>query len=144
MSFDPYIHFQGNCAEAMTFYSSLFGADDLQIMRYSQTPDGPPEFAGSDLVLHASLVLGGRVLMASDYPPGMPGLPQQSVSVSHTLPDAQKARAVFDALSEGGAEIMAFGETFFCEGFGMVRDRFGTHWMIGGPMKEFARASRGA
>ena len=35
-----------------------------------------------------------------------------------------------NALAAGGAEIQGFGSTFFSRGFGMVKDRYGTHWMI--------------
>ena len=30
---------------------------------------------------------------------------------------------------------MPFGDVFWADGFGMLRDRFCTHWMIGGPAK---------
>lgn len=137
ISFDPYLQVMGNCAEAMAFHADLFDTDQLQIMHYSEAPEGPPEFADSNLVMHASLVLDDRTLMASDYPPGMAGLERQSASSSHELPGTDPARAVHDALCAGGAEIMAFGPNFFSDGFGMVRDRFGTHWMISGPMMAF-------
>ena len=70
MSFDPYLHFRGDCAAAMEFYANVFAADDLFMMRYSEMPEAPPVFADSDRVLHATLTLGGRMLMASDFPPG--------------------------------------------------------------------------
>ena len=130
MSFDPYLHFRGDCAAAMEFYANVFAADDLFMMRYSEMPEAPPVFADSNRVLHATLSLGGRMLMASDFPPGTEGDPQKAVSISHSAPDLDTGRRIFDALSDGGEEIMAWGETFFAEGFGMLRDRFGTHWMI--------------
>lgn len=130
MSFDPYIHFRGDCAAAMEFYADIFNADDLFLMRYSEMPEAPPNFANSDRVLHATVTLGGRMLMASDYPPGTDGDPQKGVSICHTAPDIPAGRHIFDRLKDGGEEIMAWGETFFAEGFGMLRDRFGTHWMI--------------
>lgn len=134
MSFAPYLHFQGNCAAAMTFYAELFGAGDLAISRFADAPGMPPEMAGSDLVIHASLSVGGRLLMASDFPPGMEGDPQKAVSISFTAADTEQARALFDRIAgEGGAVIMPFGPTFWAQGFGMVRDRFGTHWMLSGP-----------
>ena len=37
MAFDPYLHFQGNCAEAMQWYAGLFGGD-LFIMRLTRHP----------------------------------------------------------------------------------------------------------
>lgn len=136
MSFDPYIHFQGNCAAAMTAYAEIFAADDLRLMRYAQMSDAPPHLANSNLVMHATLTVGDRVLMGSDFPPDVAGDPQKAVSISHYEPDNAKAKAIFDSLSEGGEEIMAWGETFWAEGFGMVKDRFGTHWMINGAGKE--------
>lgn len=132
MSFAPYIHFQGNCAEAMAFYADVFGATNLQMMRYSEAPEGsgmPP----SDRVMHGSLTASGGMLMASDFPEGMAGEPQAGVSISFSAPDNEAGEAVFRRLGEGGTVIMPFGPTFWSPGFGMVKDRFGTHWMISGP-----------
>ena len=44
--------------------------------------------------------------------------------------DAGEGRALYDRLSDGGEVIDPYGEKFFSPGFGMVRDRYGTHWMI--------------
>lgn len=136
MSFSPYLHFQGNCAEAMQAYANIFGAKDLQIMRYKDAPPSaglPPGSGSSDKVMHAHMTVGGQQLMASDFPDHMAGDPQAGVSVSHSVTDVAQGRAVFDRLADGGSVIMPYGPTFFSKGFGMVKDRFGTHWMIMGP-----------
>ncbi|MBS0564658.1 MAG: VOC family protein [Proteobacteria bacterium] len=135
MSFSPYLHFQGNCAQAMQAYAEIFGATDLQIMRYADAPPmtGVPAAKAPDKVMHSHMTVGGQALMASDFPDHMQGEPQAAVSVSHMVADVARGRAVFDRLAEGGAVIMPFGPTFFSKGFGMVKDRFGTHWMIMGP-----------
>ena len=130
--FVPYIHFRGNCADAMNFYAEVFGAGPPTIMRYSDAPEGEGTPA-SDGVMHAELQLGGGQLMASDYPSGMPGDEQRAVSVMHPVPDAEAGRRIFERLAEGGQVVMPFGPTFWSEGFGMLRDRFGTHWMIAAP-----------
>jgi PhnB protein len=135
MSPIPYLHFGGQCAEAMAFYSEVFGATDLQMMRYAEAPEAPPDWKTSDRVIHSQVSLGGGTLMASDFPPGQ-GQPQQAVSVMFTAADVAAARAIFARLGDGGAEVMPFGPTFFSPGFGMVKDRFGTHWMISAPMAE--------
>ncbi len=129
MSFMPYIHFDGQCAQAMAFYMQVFGGTDLQTMLYS---DAPPDsgIPPSDLIMHSQFNALGGVLMASDAPPGMGG-PQQSVSIMVAPPSVDAAHKVFDALSEGGKVIMPFGPTFWSPGFGMTEDRFGTHWIIG-------------
>lgn len=132
MSFVPYIMFRGNCAEAMGFYAEVFGAEPPQIMRYADAPESET-VPRSDRVMHAELALEEARLMASDYPEGMEGDEQKAVSVMHAVPDAEAGRRVFDQLAEGGVEMMPFGPTFWSTGFGMVRDRFGTHWMVAAP-----------
>lgn len=135
MSFDPYIHFQGNARAALEAYRDLFGGT-LEMMTYAQMPEAPAEMQGSDLILHATLRVGGRSLMASDFPPGMAGDPQKAVSISHEAASEAEARRIFAALGEGGAVIMEFQPTFWSDGFGMVKDRFGTHWMISSPWRQ--------
>jgi len=128
MTFMPYIHFEGTCAEAMTFYANLFGATDLQLMRYNEAPGG--QALPSDRVMHAQFSAQGGVLMASDFPPGS-GDAQAGMSVMTTPATFDEGRRIHDALAKDGAEIVPFGPSFFSPGFGMVKDRFGTHWIIG-------------
>ena len=126
----PYIHFQGQCAQALAFYAQVFGGTGLQTMRYADGPEAPEAWKASDRIMHGQVTLGSGTLMASDYPPGMEGDPQRGFSVMQTAPDVATAKAAFDALADGGAVIDPFKPTFFSPGFGMVKDRFGTHWII--------------
>ena len=126
----PYIHFQGQCAEALAFYQQVFGGRDLQIMRYADGPQAPEAWKSSDRIMHGQVTLYDGTLMASDYPPGLEGDPQKGFSVMQTAPDVATGRAIFDRLSEGGTVIDAYKPTFFSPGFGMVQDKFGTHWII--------------
>ena len=126
----PYIHFQGQCAEALAFYAKVFGGTNLQTMRYADGPEAPPAWKDSTRVMHGQITLGDGTLMASDFPPGMEGDPQKAVSIMQTAPDAVTAKAIFDQLADGGGIIEAFKPTFFSPGFGMVQDKFGTHWII--------------
>lgn len=136
MSFVPYLNFDGTTTEAMTFYAKVFDADDLQIFRFgdAEPTEGmevPPDYA--DRAMNATLTLGDQRLMASDYPPGMPPETQAGVSVAHTAASRARAEEIYAALSEGGEVTMPFGDVFWADGFGMCKDRFGTHWMVGGP-----------
>jgi len=56
------------------------------------------------------------------------------VSLALAYPTVPEAKRVFDALSDSGKVTMPFGKTFWAEGFGMLVDRFGTHWMVTGAM----------
>jgi PhnB protein len=99
-------------------------------MRYADAPPG--EAPKSDRVMYADISLGGQMLMASDSPEGT-GAPQSGVSVMHGTADVPTARRIFEALAEGGSVIAPFGPTFWSQGFGMAKDRYGTHWIVSGP-----------
>jgi PhnB protein len=126
----PYIHFQGQCAQALAFYTDVFGGTNLQIMRYADGPGATAEQLASDRVMHGQVTLYDGTFMASDYPPGITGDPQKGFSVMQTAPDVATGQRIFDRLADGGAVIQPYQQTFFSPGFGMVRDRFGTAWII--------------
>lgn len=126
----PYIHFQGNCAQALTEYARIFGSAPPDLMRYAEAPDMPEPMRSAERVIHGQVRLFDGMLMASDFPPGVEGDPQKAVSVMQTAPDLETGARIFAALLEGGAAILPWGPSFFAKGFGMVKDRFGTHWMI--------------
>jgi PhnB protein len=125
-----YIHFQGHCADALSLYADVFGGTGLQMMPYADGPGAPEAWKASRRIMHGQLTIGDGTLMASDYPPGTDGDPQRGFSIMQSAPDVATARRWFDRLADGGAVIDAFRETFFSPGFGMVKDRFGTHWII--------------
>ena len=53
-------------------------------------------------------------------------------ALSLNYSSADEARRIFDALGAGGKVIMPMGKTFWAETFGMLTDKFGTPWMVGG------------
>jgi PhnB protein len=129
--FEPYLSFNGNCAEAMRFYEQALGARIEMMMKFSEAPPDPalPAVDG-DGIMHASMTLDGHRLMASDMPPGMAYEPMKGITVSLAYKTAEEGRKIFDALSAGGTVLMAYGKTFWADGFGMCVDRFGTPWMV--------------
>src|SRR5262245_27690121 len=69
---DPYLVFNGTCAEAMRFYEKTLGGK-LEMMTHAQSPMADQAPAGSaNRIMHARLDLPGRVLMASDSMVGHP------------------------------------------------------------------------
>ena len=136
---DSYIFFDGQCAEAMRFYERTLGGKLQMLMKYSDSPQpvddacagggGTPD---PDRVMHAALEIDGRLLMASDSPTSAQHRPMAGFSLSLNYPTAAEARRIFDALANGGAVLMPMQKTFWTEAFGMLTDRFGTSWMVGG------------
>ncbi len=129
--FEPYLSFNGNCAEAMRFYEQTLGGKIEMMMKYSEAPPEPgqPQVEG-DAIMHASLMLDGHRLMASDMPPGMVFEPMKGMTVSLAYKTADEGKTIFDALSAGGKVQLPYTKTFWADGFGMCIDRFGTPWMV--------------
>jgi PhnB protein len=134
---DSYLFFNGNCAQAMRFYERALGGKLETVMTYGQSPDPehcPQDPGARDMVMHASLKLGDRTLMASDVPPSMGPKPMAGFALSVVYPSTDEARRAFDALSQGGTVTMPMTKTFWADSFGMLVDQFGTPWMVGGGM----------
>ena len=123
---NAYIFFDGNCAEAMTFYEKALGGS-ARVVKASDTPGG-----SGDAIMHARLELsGGGVLMASDWMDDAHPFPgKHGFRVFVGYPDFDQAKQAFEALAEGGSMELPFQKTFWSEGFGMATDRFGTPWMV--------------
>ncbi|NKC14015.1 MAG: VOC family protein [Gammaproteobacteria bacterium] len=130
MAVEPYLNFNGHSEEAIEFYTQVLGASVVMIMRFKDAPQGVPVAPGSEhKIMHAALDVDGTTVMLSDA--RCTGeLAFEGVSLSLQVADVATGQARFDALAEGGAVEMPFGKTFWAEGFGMLRDRFGVSWMI--------------
>lgn len=130
MNVSPYLHFNGNCAEAFKVYEKVLGGKNLYMMTYGDSPmkdKTAPEQQKN--IMHASLKVGETVLMGSDAPPQHFATPA-GMSVTLDLATPEEAEQVFAALAEGGSVRMPIQETFWAKRFGMLTDRFGTPWMF--------------
>ena len=54
----------------------------------------------------------------------------RSVYLSLSVSSKEEAERIYTVLSEGGQIFMPIQETFFAFRFAMLRDKFGTSWMI--------------
>ena len=130
---EPYLFFNGNCAEAMHFYEKVLGGKVEMMMKASEAPGGM-EKPGSkaDGILHAAVSVAGSRILASDWmsPDPYPGM--KGVSLAIAYPTIDEAKKKFEALAAGGRVNMPLDKTFWVESFGMVTDKFGTNWMISG------------
>ncbi len=130
MKLYTYLNFGGNCEQAFRFYEEHLGGKITMMMTHAQQPDPsavPPDWKNA--ILHARLSLGETELLGADVPPER-FQPMRSAYLSLVLDSTEEAERVFALLSEGGQVFMPMAETFFAFRFAMLRDRFGTSWMI--------------
>lgn len=133
MAVDVFIHFNGNCREAVDFYANVFEAEKQKIMTYGEGPPDPqftlPETAKS-LVLYTFLRINGSIVMFSDMPPGVPFKAGNHISLTLGSRDMDEIKAWFNKLKEGGSVNMDLQETFWSKCFGMLTDKFGIIWQL--------------
>ena len=130
MQLNPYLSFNGNCAEAFRFYQKALRGTIPMTMTYGESPmkdQTPPEFR--DKVAHTRLIVGDAVIMGSDAPPGR-YQKTQGITVAVAVDTAAEAERVFHALAEKGTVTMPIAETFWAVRFGMLTDQFGIPWMV--------------
>jgi PhnB protein len=129
MKLHTYLNYGGNCEEAFRFYEKNLGGKITMMMRYADQPN-PQNAPGTEkFILYANMAIGETQLMGSDVPPER-FQPMRSVYLSLAVDSSEEAERIFKLLNEGGEVFMRMAETFFAFRFGMLRDRFGTSWMI--------------
>ncbi len=131
----PFILFDGNCAEAMTFYHQCLGGE-LSLTRLGDTPmkaQFPPE--KHNRMINAHLKSGAIEFSATDWMASPAYEPKQGDTYAIFVIGGtyDELKAVFDPLSDGAQQDrfqelhdMPFGT------YGQFYDRYGVHWIFKG------------
>jgi PhnB protein len=125
-----YLNYGGNCEQAFRFYEEHLGGKITMMMTHGQQPNAADVSpAWKDAILHARMDIGETELMGADVPPER-FQPMRSAYLSLIAGSIEEAERIYAVLSDGGEIFMRMGETFFAFRFAMLRDKFGTSWMI--------------
>jgi PhnB protein len=130
MKLHTYLNYGGNCAQAFRFCEKHLGGKISMMMTHGEQPnakDVPPY--QKDAILYARMSIGETDLLGSDVPSER-FQPMRSVYLSLSVNTTREAEHIFALLSNGGETFMPMQETFFAHRFAMLRDKFGTSWMI--------------
>lgn len=121
--------FDGDCAEAMTFYQKCLKAD-LQLTKYSDVlgDQTPPPLKGR--IMTARLTKGRALLMGSDIMPNPEFNRGRNFTVSIRCESKQEVDEIANALKEGGDHTMPNHDSFTGAYFGMLTDKYGVDWMF--------------
>ena len=131
MKLYTYLNYGGNCRQAFEFYVEHLGARIESLRTHGEIAgEGnpvPPEWR--DAVVHARLELGDTLLLGADVAPDR-FQPMRSAYLTLMLDSDEEADRLYALLKEDGQVFMPLEETFFASRFAMLRDRFGTSWML--------------
>ena len=135
----PFLLFDGNCAEAMTFYHQCLGGD-LTLSKLGDTPmkDQFPKEKHNRMI-NAHLVSGNIDISATDWmaSPSFDPIQGNTFALFVIGGKYEELKTVFDKLAEGAEKEkfqelhdMPFGM------YGQFYDKYGIQWIFKGDKKE--------
>jgi PhnB protein len=128
MRLDVYVNYPGTCRQAFRFYEQHLGGKIKTMMTHGEGPNGASlQGEQREAILHAQLEIGNATLMGADIPNAEP---MRSAYLSLTVDTQDDAERIYKLLADGGQIFMKMEKTFFANRFAMLRDRFGTSWML--------------
>ena len=127
MKLDIYVNYPGHCEDAFRFYEQHLKGKITGIARHGEQPNPNIPDNWKNKVLHARIEIGGSMLMGADIPNAEP---MRSAYLTLRLDSAKEAEQIYAILTDGGQIFMKMEETPFASRFAMLRDKFGTSWML--------------
>jgi len=126
----PYLNFNGNCREAITFYQTCLGGE-LSIQTIGESPVGLQCSANiQDHIVHSSLIKDELTLLASDMP--IPGGYQHgnNFSLHVNCSSEEEINTHFQKFATNGKIILPIRQEFWGALFGVLEDKFGIRWQF--------------
>lgn len=126
MKLDIYINYPGHCEEAFRFYEQHLDGKIIMITPHQQPPANfPKEWINP--ILHAVMEIGGTKVRGADV---LNAEPMRSAYMTLRLDTPEQAEHIYNLLSSDGEIFMKMEKTFFANRFAMLRDKYGTSWML--------------
>jgi PhnB protein len=126
MKLDIYINYPGHCEKAFRFYEQhLGGKINMMTLHQQLPPHFPKEWKKP--ILHAIVEIGGTTVRGADIPGAEP---MRSAYLTLRLDKAEKAEHIYKLLSSEGEIFIKMEKTSFANRFAMLRDKFGTSWLL--------------
>ena len=132
---NPWINFNGNAEEALTFYKSVFGGEFAKIVRFKDLSDAEFPLAENDAnkIVHIALPIGkNNMLVANDVPEFMGRVNENEnrSKIYVATESREEADKIFNGLSAGGDVEGPIGESPWGTYAGMFRDKYGIEWIV--------------
>ena len=140
---EPYLFFNGNCAEAIDFYEKAFGGTDKKVMRFKDAPPMPgqnlPEVF-EDYIMHGEMTIADTRFSFSDNIELVTHIHKDAaghkvamgsmVALIVRCDDPEDVLRYFESLKSSGTIHQEPGPQFFSRMYGFVTDKFGVSWQL--------------
>lgn len=127
MQLNVYLNYRGNCEQAFRFYEQHLDGTITGMARHGEQPNENVPAEWNEKILHARITIGSTILMGADIPKSEP---MRSAYLALSLDSEEEAERVYALLTDGGEIFMKMEQTPFANRFAMLRDKFGTSWLL--------------
>lgn len=127
MKLDIYLNYPGNCEEAFKFYEEHLNGKITGLVRHKEMPNPNIAPEWGEKVVHARIEIGNTILMGADIPNSQP---MRSAYLTLTPDAEEETERIYKLFTDGGEIFMKLEKTPFANRFAMLRDKFGTSWML--------------
>ena len=124
----PFLWFDGQAEEAVSFYVSCFRNSKAGIKTYYNEDIAKVAERPEGSVMTVDFQLEGQDFIALNGNDEFPFTPAISFFVACETPE--EIDRLWQKLSEGGATLMELGKYPFSEKYGWVQDKFGVSWQL--------------
>ncbi|MBD8388665.1 VOC family protein [Dysgonomonas sp. BGC7] len=131
MKIKPYLSFNGNAEEALTFYAGVFNGIIREICRYGEYKEmeSPAEY--KDKIIHSDFDFNGCGISMAD---AIPGTRTDFGSLGHTITvfcdTEQQLRYIYGKLSVGGEVKCELSQPPYAKLYAEIVDKFGVLWAL--------------
>lgn len=127
----PYIHFSGNCEEALNTYKEVLGGSIEVEQRYDNPNMKAPDDY-KDKILHARFLYGDHLMfMACDVFPGQSAKKGSGdTALSINVNNLEEAKRIFSEFEKAGEVHVPFEKQFWGDWHGNLTDSYGIRWMV--------------
>ena len=127
---NPYLNFNGQCREALTFYQECLEGD-LQLQKVAESPMAAKMLSEKGpLILHGALSKDGYPLLMGSDMIGNALQTGNSIMLCLNCSSDQEINTIFDRLSAGGHVKVPLHQSFWGATYGELKDKFGMDWML--------------
>ncbi len=130
MQLTPYLLFNGNCREAMTFYQSCIGGK-LQLQTLKDVPSTFPFLYNmQDFILQACLQRDSFRLCGSDLPIDEKHQQGNTMSLLLVCGHYQELHDIYLSLSDGAELLHTLHQNAHQDWLANLKDKYGHYWTL--------------
>lgn len=127
---NPYLNFNNNCREAMSFYKTCLGGE-LTFQTVSESPVMAAQMPAEmkDSILHSTLKTDDITIMASDLN-SEKRIDGNTVHLCVNCNTEKELNSFFSSLSAGGRVTSPLADMPWGAKYGSLIDKYGKYWMF--------------